>query len=61
MNKVNTPLIPLVLLILFISSCSTTEEVPKGKFATGIIIVNEGNFSEANGSVGFFNEVNWWS
>jgi len=41
---------------LFISGCSDTDEKPRGEFATGVIIVNEGNFSESNGSVGFYNE-----
>lgn len=41
---------------LIISGCSSTEETPRGEFATGVFIVNEGNFSESNGSVGFYNE-----
>ena len=48
----------MVLLASFISGCSSTEEVPKGEFTTGVVIINEGNFTEANGSIGFYNESN---
>ena len=56
MKKVNTLIVTVVLLALSTSSCSNTEEVPKGEFATGVIIVNEGNFNEVNGTIGFYNE-----
>lgn len=56
MKKVNFLILPITLVAVIISGCSTTEEVPKGEFATGVVIVNEGNFSEANGSIGFYNE-----
>ena len=58
MKKANLLILGMVLLAGFISGCSTTEEVPKGEFATGVVIINEGNFTEANGSVGFYNESN---
>ena len=44
-------------VVLIISGCSNTEETPPGEFATGIFIVNEGNFTESNGSVGFYDET----
>lgn len=39
-----------------ISGCANSDEIPRGEFAQGVIIVNEGNFSESNGSVGFYSE-----
>jgi YVTN family beta-propeller protein len=56
MKKAITLIVTIILLALFTSGCSSTEAVPKGEFATGVIIVNEGNFSEVNGSIGFYNE-----
>ena len=56
MKKVNFLILPIALLAVIFSACSSTEVVPKGEFATGVVIVNEGNFSEANGSIGFYNE-----
>ena len=42
---------------IFISACSTPEQKPKGEYATGIFIVNEGNFSESNGDISFYDEA----
>ncbi len=55
MKKTTLFILSWAILALLVSSCSKTEPVPKGEFATGVFIVNEGNFSEANGSVGFYN------
>ena len=49
----------LVLLSLFASimifaSCNESNEIPRGKYAIGVMVVNEGNFAESDGSVGFF-------
>jgi YVTN family beta-propeller protein len=45
------------IIAISITSCSTsTPEAPRGEFATGVIVVNEGNFSESNGSISHFNE-----
>ena len=50
-----------LLTVLFISltiiSCSSDEPTPKGKFSEGVFIINEGNFSESNGSIGFYDEA----
>ena len=56
MKKVNFLILRIALLTVIISGCSSTEVVPKGEFATGVVIINEGNFSEANGTIGFYNE-----
>lgn len=47
----------LVITILNVS-CTRTNEVPIGKFATGVFVINEGNFSESNGSISHFNTSN---
>ena len=56
MKKANFLILSLVVLATVISGCSTTEETPQGEFAKGVFIVNEGNFAESNGSVGFYSE-----
>lgn len=56
MKKANFLILPIALVAIIISGCSSTEVAPKGEFATGVVIINEGNFSEANGSIGFYNE-----
>jgi YVTN family beta-propeller protein len=58
MKRTKFTIVSLVLLTLIIAGCSNPEEVPKGEFSSGVFIVNEGNFSESNGSVGFYNESN---
>ena len=44
----------VLVLVTFISACEKDEEVPRGEFASGVIIVNEGNFGENDGAVSFF-------
>lgn len=56
MKKVNFLILSLAVLATVISGCSTKEETPQAEFTKGIFIVNEGNFTESNGSVGFYNE-----
>jgi YVTN family beta-propeller protein len=43
----------LVAASLTFSSCSDGDNKPKGKFETGVFVVNEGNFSDANGTVSY--------
>lgn len=54
MKKSNV-LVLLSAIILFFSACTKTAEiVPKGKYdVDGVFIVNEGNFSDKNGSLSF--------
>ena len=56
MKKTKFLILTWAVSALFISGCESTEETPRGEFATGVIIVNEGNFTESNGSIGFYNE-----
>lgn len=41
-------------LLVIASACKKEEEIPRGEFATGVIVVNEGNYSDADGTIGFF-------
>lgn len=43
-------------LLVLAGACNTEEEVPRGEFATGVIIVNEGNFGDADGTIGFYDQ-----
>ncbi len=54
MKKSNV-LVLLSAIMLFFSACTKTAEiVPKGKYdIDGVFIVNEGNFSDKNGSLSF--------
>jgi YVTN family beta-propeller protein len=48
-------LVVLAALSLTFSSCDDDDDKPKGEFQTGAFVVNEGNFSDADGSVSFIN------
>jgi YVTN family beta-propeller protein len=50
-------LFTILFISLTIISCSSDEPAPKGKFSKGVFIINEGNFSESNGSIGFYDET----
>ena len=56
MNNTKSLILSTTIYALIISGCTSTEETPRGEFASGVIIVNEGSFTESNGSVGFYNE-----
>jgi YVTN family beta-propeller protein len=43
------------MIALSFSSCENQDEKPKGKFQTGVFVVNEGNLNSANGTVSHFN------
>jgi DNA-binding beta-propeller fold protein YncE len=58
MKKLKLVILSWAIFAQVISGCESTEETPRGEYATGVIIVNEGNFTEANGSLGFYNESN---
>lgn len=44
----------VITLLVIASACNKEEEVPRGEYATGVIILNEGNFSDLDGTVGFY-------
>ncbi len=46
----------LILIALIISGCNKNENPsPKGKYESGVFVINEGNFSDADGSLGYYN------
>lgn len=60
--KLLTSLFSAVILLsisTIFSSCSSDDEaVPAGEFASGVFVVNEGNFLESDGSITHFNTNN---
>lgn len=44
-----------IAFMVTFSSCDNEENKPKGDFQTGIFVVNEGNFQDADGSISFIN------
>lgn len=44
----------LALIVLSVTSCEKDTTTIHGKFAKGVFIVNEGNFTNGNASVSFF-------
>ena len=44
----------LTVLSIFILSCNNEETPPSGEYATGVVVVNEGNFSDSDGSFDFY-------
>ncbi len=43
----------VVALVVIASACKKEEEVPRGEYAVGVVVVNEGNFFDADGTFGF--------
>ncbi|WP_439557694.1 YncE family protein [Dyadobacter sp.] len=39
-------------------SCNQSDPEPKGDFARGVFVINEGNFSQNNGAISFFTREN---
>lgn len=46
-------LISLSIAVFALTSCDDKNGLPQGKYASGILVVNEGNFTEADGSIDF--------
>jgi YVTN family beta-propeller protein len=46
-------LVALSAAIVF-TSCDKDDDKPEGEFASGVFVVNEGNFTEADGTISFF-------
>lgn len=47
----------VLLSISIFSACQREETKPKGKYDTGVFVINEGNFAESDGSVSFFDPI----
>ena len=43
------------VLLLTLAACKKDEPTPKGEFSTGVLVVNEGNFGNSDGSLSFYN------
>lgn len=57
MKKVTTYFLQFIFLFAFLTaliSCDKDDPKPKGEFSTGVLIVNEGSFKKADGTIGFF-------
>ena len=53
-----TQLVYLLSLILFCASCQEDDDItPLGKYEGGVLISNEGNFTDADGSIGFYSNT----
>ena len=52
-NKLHFHLLLVALAFLF--SCGSDEELPKGDYESGVLILNEGNFESVNASVSHYN------
>lgn len=53
----------LLALPLFLAACDDDTETvtptePQGKYSTGVFVVNEGNFSDGDGSISFYDTNN---
>ena len=44
----------VLALLVVASGCKKEEEVPRGEYAVGVVILNEGNFTDADGTVGYY-------
>lgn len=44
----------LFTLLMILGSCSKQDPKPKGEFSTGVLVINEGSFKKADGTIGFF-------
>ena len=44
----------MLVIIMALAGCNNTTEAPRGKYAKGVLIINEGNFSESDGSIDFY-------
>jgi YVTN family beta-propeller protein len=53
--RISKVFVLLAVLAFSFSACDNEDEKPKGKFQTGVFVVNEGNYTEADGSVSFYN------
>jgi DNA-binding beta-propeller fold protein YncE len=56
MKYILRPILSGIILASLIC-CNSEEASPGGEYANGIFIVNEGNFTESNGSIGFYSDV----
>jgi len=44
-------------LLVILISCDKDDPKPKGEFSSGVLVVNEGSFKKADGTIGFFDPI----
>ncbi|MDH5367413.1 MAG: hypothetical protein OEW67_10520, partial [Cyclobacteriaceae bacterium] len=54
MKKLNQIIVLVLLAIVTLTSCKDNE-LPKGAYESGVLVVNEGNFLDADGSLSHYN------
>jgi hypothetical protein len=54
MKKQSARVLLAVLLSGFLWSCNQKDPAPEGSYVQGVFVVNEGNFSQNNGTISFF-------
>ncbi|MCF6351489.1 MAG: hypothetical protein L3J06_00620 [Cyclobacteriaceae bacterium] len=54
MKKFKLSYLYVLALLVVASACKKEDEVPRGEYAVGVIVINEGNFGDADGTVGFY-------
>ena len=54
MKKQLTRIVLAASLAFTVWSCNQSDPVAKGDFVSGVFVINEGNFSQNNGSISFF-------
>lgn len=52
--KITNRYLLFLLLVISLIGCEEDDEQPKGKYETGVLVINEGNFSANNGSVTWY-------
>lgn len=54
MKKINQLLLFAMVAMITFTSCDDNEQ-PKGAYEHGVLVLNEGNFSDADGSISYYN------
>lgn len=57
MQKIISRFSWLFIWVLLVACSANKDTVPAGKYDNGVIIVNEGNFSDADGELSFWNRL----
>jgi hypothetical protein len=58
MKKQLSGILTITAISTLLWSCNQSDPVPKGSYKQGVFVINEGNFSQNNGSLSFFTREN---